>query len=491
MADFPYKSPPMDHQLAVLRRAFPLPHFAIFHEMGLGKAYTVINLAAARFMKEQIEAVLIVCGNGDKPVWTDDQEGELALWYPGKYYWADFIAGSNTDTLISLPRDRIKWLITSYQSMSPRSDRAYKEILKYVKSHRTMIVLDESDAIKTWTTNRTERLVEIGSWCPYKIIMTGTEITQGVEDLFAQYAFLDPSIIGCVSPMKKQPSFRVFKARYCMMGGYQGRKIMGYVDTDVLFEKLKPFTDVALKKDVMDLPPKIYERTYVNLSKVQLAAIEQLKRDFETEVSGRRLTTKMELDRLTRYQQIIGGTYPFNHDEDGNILTDEKGRAIGESIPIPGTNPKLERLMELIEKVHHEQKIIIWARFVPEIQYIIAALSELYGSDSYVTYYGATSDDDRIKNKRSFSGGGGPRFFVANRTASRGLTLNICNTVFYYSNSFSYGDRRQSEDRNHRKGQLNSVVYTDIIANHEWDKLIHKALARKESVAMMFKDEMS
>jgi SNF2 family DNA or RNA helicase len=46
----------------------------------------------------------------------------------------------------------------------------------------------------------------------------------------------------------------------------------------------------------------------------------------------------------------------------------------------------------------------------------------------------------------------------------------------------------QSEDRNHRRGQHNSVSYDDLVINVEADKKITKAIARKHDVAMEFKE---
>jgi SNF2 family DNA or RNA helicase len=54
---------------------------------------------------------------------------------------------------------------------------------------------------------------------------------------------------------------------------------------------------------------------------------------------------------------------------------------------------------------------------------------------------------------------------VANpASAGHGITLNESSNVIYYSNSFNYEYRAQSEDRNHRIGQTQSVLYTDLIA---------------------------
>ena len=58
---FPYKAPPMEHQVRALKKAWPHKHYALFHSMGAGKTFAAINLAAARFMAKQIDRVLVVC----------------------------------------------------------------------------------------------------------------------------------------------------------------------------------------------------------------------------------------------------------------------------------------------------------------------------------------------------------------------------------------------------------------------------------------------
>ena len=50
------------------------------------------------------------------------------------------------------------------------------------------------------------------------------------------------------------------------------------------------------------------------------------------------------------------------------------------------------------------------------------------------------------------------------RTGKFSYTFVPCDTVIYYSNSFSSEDRQQSEDRTHRIGSSDKVRYIDLIA---------------------------
>ena len=72
------------------------------------------------------------------------------------------------------------------------------------------------------------------------------------------------------------------------------------------------------------------------------------------------------------------------------------------------------------------------------------------------------------------------RFFIGNAaTAGYGITLTEATTVVYYANSFDLEHRIQSEDRAHRLGQKNKVLYIDLISPNTIDEKIVKALRQK------------
>jgi SNF2 family DNA or RNA helicase len=84
------------------------------------------------------------------------------------------------------------------------------------------------------------------------------------------------------------------------------------------------------------------------------------------------------------------------------------------------------------------------------------------------------------------------RFFVGNpATGGYGITLTAANTVVYYSNSYSLEQRLQSEDRAHRIGQKNPVLYVDLVTPGTVDIKIVLALAKKIDVqAQITGDEL-
>ena len=62
------------------------------------------------------------------------------------------------------------------------------------------------------------------------------------------------------------------------------------------------------------------------------------------------------------------------------------------------------------------------------------------------------------------------------KTGGYGITLTAASTVIYYSNNYDLEKRIQSEDRAHRIGQKNPVLYIDMMSKGTVDEKIIKAL---------------
>ncbi len=135
-------------------------------------------------------------------------------------------------------------------------------------------------------------------------------------------------------------------------------------------------------------------------------------------------------------------------------------------------------------------KVIIWANYIHDIQRIEKAISKEYGSSSCCTYYGATPAEERQKCINAFQGKTSIRFFIGNtQTGGYGITLTAASTVIYYSNNYDLEKRIQSEDRAHRIGQKNAVLYIDLVAKGTVDDKIIKSLRNKVNIAKQISGE--
>jgi len=461
----------MGHQLVALRKAYKPPEYALFHEMGTGKTYTAINLAAARYEAGLIDALVVICPTPIKHIW----EAELEKFCPVDYScWVWESGDRSGEKWFRVKRDELKVLVVGVESLSIKNGRSIQAVEYFKRFHKFMCVVDESSRIKNWKAARTKTVIEIGGWAEFRLILTGTPVTQGLEDLFGQFLFLNAKIIDC-------KNYFVFRNKYCVMGGFQGKQILGYQFKEDLLGRVAPYTDYVTKEQCLDLPEQVYpEPIVVKPTDEQKRVMLQMKTEYAMEDQGKEITVSTVLERTLRYQQVIGGTFPYE-EADGTYQT----------IPISGKNPKLEALIEYIELLPRESKVIVWARFVPEIEYIVEALGFEYGRERVVSFYGATTHEERRENSRRIQEDPTCRFIVSNQTVGGyGQTWTTPNFVVYYSNTFSYEDRYQSESRPHRKGQVNHVTYQDIEMAVPQDRMILRAVRKKRNLAEEVEDTL-
>ena len=463
--DFKFKTKPFEHQ----RRAFYMSrdkkNFALLMEQGTGKTKVIIDNAAYLYGRDEITAVVVIAPNGVHRNWLKEIDIHMPDWCPNKSFY--YHSGMNKahsekfEELMNPLHDELKIFTFNVEAFVSQS--AIKLMERILVSNKVLLVLDESSRIKRPSAKRTKMITKFGKYAPYKRIMTGTPITKGPEDVYTQFKFLDPQILG-------YDSFYSFRARYCMMGGFENRQIVGYQNIEELTKNVEDHSFRVLKKDCLDLPDKIYQRYPVSLSKKQRKLYDDLKKNFVTELGGDNISAPEAITRLLRLQQIVCGWFP----------TEEK------VVPIDDKNPRLEALLEILSDIN--SKVIIWARFKADLRAIENALGELA-----VSYHGDVSTDDRELAVERFQNDPKIRYFIGQpQSGGIGLTLTAADYAVYYSNSFDLETRLQSEDRCHRIGTKNNVTYIDIESPKTIDTKIVKALRHKKKLAdIVTKDPMS
>lgn len=487
--DYKFKTSPFPHQLNALDFAWGRPQSAFFMEMGTGKTKTLIDLASARKIKGQINALIVFCPYGIRQNWV----GEFAVHCPVPYetYVLDtdvYKFEQKFDQYVNLHTEALKVVIVGMESISgkEKQGKGFDALMKFAKSHHTMSIVDESHFIKSHNSNRSINAREVRKHCKFPVIMTGTPITQGYTDLFGQFEYLSSDIIGV-------GDFYSFRSRYCVMGGFQNKSIIDYTNTDELMDLLTPWIYQVKKEDVLkDLPPKTYTTRAVDLTKEQKKLYDEIKKNRFASLKELVKHRPDDVDLicenvLTVYsalQQITGGFLSY-WDESGDTKERKTTRVVDIS-----KNPKIKELLQVAQDTG-KSSVIIWARYREEIAMICEALRAEYGENSVVEFHGGVSPDDREIAKAKFLNGDA-RFFVSNaETGGTGLTLNVATYTVYYSNDFKLVNRTQSEDRNHRIGQKNAVTYVDLTANGTIDLKILSAIKDKKDLANYVRERIS
>lgn len=456
---------PGKHQERGVALALHNNEIALFWEPGAGKTYATVHVAKTRFHDGQIDLLIVICPNSIRQVWPR----EFEKWAYDTPTHIQYLKTGKP--LTKAPPGSLEVIVIGVEALSQGGTLATLE--RYMKGRKTMCVMDESSRIKNPSSLRTKGATILAWNAWYRMILTGTPILQGPHDLFSQIRFLNPQIIGITK-------WTAFKARYCIMGGFENRKIVRYQNLDELIEKITPHCDLVRLKDCTNIPEKQYRKITVPLSPAQRDAIRQLKDEgtLILEDLGVELYVTMALERMTRIQQIVGGSLPTLDPETGKYTT----------VPLPGNIPKLDAMMEEIEAAPNEHKHLIWARFAPERDRIIAALAKKYGEQAVLRYDGKVSPDQRKINEERIQNDDAARFLVGYQpVAGIGLTMTRAVQSHFYSNTFSAEDRIQTENRNHRTGQDQHCIYTDYEAMVKEDRMITKALALKTDMSEFVK----
>lgn len=321
------------------------------------------------------------------------------------------------------------------------------------------LCLDEQHRTKSFNSQQTRAALRYGRGVvKVRRGLTGTPILQGVHDLWSQYAFLDPLIIG-------EPNFYSFRSRYCKTRALPSRPnvliIEGAKNVDELTRKIAPFTSTVKKEDALDLPPKLFlepfmvemepaqERAYLQMEEVMLTGLRQ------PDGTAKIITAQIVLTQLQKLLMIASG-FIMDENKEVHWISDSK----------------VDAIREVIEDLAGEC-CVVWAPWVA----LLDRLSEVLPN---ATRFRDLSDLG-VWAKR-----GGP--LVAN-PASGGVGVDgmqvHAHRAFYAGNSFSLEHRLQSVDRIHRGEQKKTCFYQDFVSLGTKDAVVLKALAMKEDVGNM------
>jgi len=445
----------MPHQQAAVEKLLPSRVGAAFMEMGTGKSRTAIELVRLRHKK--IDKVVWFC-----PVSLKDTVRREILKHTDCIE-TDICVFDDEITESTIPN--ALWYIIGIESMSA-SARVVLATNKLI-TEQTFVILDESSYCKNHRAKRTERITALSNRARYRLVLTGTPLSQGVVDLFAQMRFLSPKILGYTS-------FYSFAANHLEYSDKFPGMIVRAHNVEYLAAKIKPYVYQVTKNECLTLPDKLYDYHCFDMTFEQREHYEAAKYELLTEIDT---YSDPYLDRIRIFrifsvlQQIVSGFWNRN----------------GKLITFP--HRRLSAMMDVVQRVPENEKIIIWAKFHHDIDGITKQLQTAYGPNSVALFHGGISEKQRNAELEKFRRQA--RFFVATQGAGgHGLTLNEASYVIFYNNGFKYSERMQAEDRCHRIGQHNNVTYIDIHCVSSIDDRIDNALRKKSSVVEEFKREV-
>jgi SNF2 family DNA or RNA helicase len=478
-----YRTEPWQHQAKAYHQSAKLKASFLNMAMGTGKSKVILDLAASRHAAGQVHKLVVVSPVNLKQNWYN--QVKLHDPYDSAMHDRVMVFDERTSTT---DRELLRWItepgygiaICGLESLSTEKfgGRAYNAALKLVRERRCMLVVDECHKIKGGSANRTQNTLSLGKWAPFRNVMTGTNITHSLGDLFHPYWLLDPRIIG----YQRASEFERHHIITEPIEGTSRRRIVMYKNVEHVTDRIAPYTVQCTKDEALDLPDKLNKSRWAGLTVVQLRAYDQAKQELLGDRDMRDVLNENDVLRLfTALQQIVSGywnhiTYTWNPD----LRIRERKEEFLQLVQW-NENPKVKTLLEHAEACGTDQ-VLVWCKQRPELYDCVAALTTTYGADQVCQLHGDVQPKDRTTELERFRNGA--RFMVAMMSMGEGLNgLECSHQAVYYSNSFKYGERQQTEDRQHRPGQKNKVTYTDLWTPTGIDRIIQRCLGRKEDLS--------
>lgn len=459
----------MPHQVDAVNKMLPTRIGGLFMDMGTGKSRTAIELAYRRLQK--IDKVVWFC-----PVSLKETVKREILKHTNCIESDICVFNGKTDQK-NIPS--CLWYIIGIESMSssPRVILTAKDLI----TENTFVILDESSYIKGHRANRTAYITLISEKARYRLIMTGTPLSQGVIDLYAQMRFLSPKILG-------YNSFYSFAANHLEYSEkYPGLVVQSH-NIEYIAAKIKPYIYQVMKDECLDLPEKLYTTRYFKMTEEQWEWYNRVKyevlSDIET-MDDPRMNSIAIFRLFSALQQITCGFYNERLDK---IMRGKKQKDKQFKLHT-FDHDRTSMLLGAVSEIPEKEKIIIFCKFQQDIENIKKAIVGQYGQESISLFYGLLSEKERDIEIEKFRKSA--RFFLATQqSGGHGLTLNEAHHVIFYNNAFKYSERLQAEDRCHRIGQEHKVTYIDIHCCESIDDRIDQALYNKGNAVQQFKNEV-
>lgn len=449
---------------------------------GTGKTRSDIEDTAWLYSQNLIDAAMVIApAEVHRRTWVNNQ---LPRWLriPGARF-LDYKAKSSCkkgeyEELESLvEHDGLKIIVMYYEALSSKS--GYDFALRFLKrSGLCKITLDESHRIMSPSALVSIRARKLRGESVIRRIQTATPTAQGLQDLYTQYAFLDPEILGVATNAEFQGMF-LHKVKIEHTHFF---KTVGYRNVKYLNKRIAPVTFIA--KDPPGMPKQHRNEVPTSLSEEQWKAYREMKQDYQTQLrTGHWVDGELSIVRLKRLQQIVAGHLPV---PDPN--NERKTREI-----IPLDCPRIRDTLDVVRGCPY--KVILWAQEHYEIERLFTEL-KLAGVGSVMYYGNIKKGVARDRNIEQFEEDPNCKVLVANDAiGGTGLTIvgrvrgmPVKNQVFY-SHTWSRILRIQCEGRNKRmENEADNIFYTDMIAYGTTDIRIRNRRNEKDDIAKLVAD---
>lgn len=411
-------------------------------DMGLGKTLQIITLLQQEYSSEKKMPSLIVVPTSLIDNWLK----EISKFSMLKAY--EFRGSAKlTNELLFRIFGHFDIIITSYTLLW-----RYAGLLTGIQF--LYVILDESQAIKNPTSSTYQAAINLKS--KYRFVLTGTPIENSLRDLWAQFNFINPGLLGSSTSFQKNFILPIVKAG----------------DTNVrdnLKQLITPFLLRRTKKQVApELPSMTEEIIYCDMVAEQKELYLKEKNTLRNLILSKAeegISNFVLLSGISQLRQLANHPYMVD-------------------LNYEGTSGKMERVLEDFETLQSEgHKVLIFSSFVKHLEILG---NEFAKRDwKYALLTGGTHN--REKEIESFTSQTDIQaFFISLKAGGTGLNLTQADYVFILDPWWNPAAEKQALSRAHRIGQNKNVFVYRYITKGSIEEKIKLLQRKKNNLAQDF-----
>ena len=463
--------------------------FILCDEQGLGKTLEVMNLALYNRRVNKVKHCLIIaCVNSAKYNWiydirkhTNGQEVPYLLGSRKKKDGTIVMESGSYEKLEDLKCGHMYgdknepplpfFLVMNIEAIRMLKDRHYpiRERLTTLcnKGYIGMIALDEVHKNTSPTSKQGKQLLKLKKditarveWVP----MTGTPIVNKATDVFLPLKLVDGHTY---------KSYYTWCENFCVYGGFGGYQIIAYKNMPELKQMLQTNMLRRLKKEVLDLPPKIRTIEYIENTPYQAELYRKVVQDM---ISHRDeiLAAVNPMVKFLKLRQVNG-----NPELIDNTLDISKNYL--------SKNSKMVRLLDLVNTIiSNGEKVVIFSNWVESLRTVYRFLAKDY---KVCCYTGTMKSEDREAQKETFINDPEHKILIGTVGAlGTSHTLTVANNVIFYDLPWNPATVEQAEDRCHRTGTTQTVNIYSLITKDTVDEKVYDIIMNKDGISKYIVD---
>ena len=500
LKDYQYKS---SFLLAISKSGFD------FSVPGSGK--TIITYATYAYLRDikRIEKILIIGPKNAYNAWFE----EYITCFGQKPKFKNL-----SDENIKEAQDYLKSSVNNHKEVTfiniEKIRNLEKELILFLDSSSCMLVIDEGHKVKNPDASSTKVAMTLAKYSNFKIVLTGTPMPNGYEDLF--------SLSYIINPYKSIIPYNFSQLRKFTIKGINEE------DEKTIMTSLYPYYSRVSKKHLIDrgelLPPK-FNINFSDMDDDQRYIYDFLdglltdyhnkwELEFERILMKAILIRKMQVSSnpkllrkslLTSFDELKGDLI-YNDDADEitpEIIEDFKRKlAIADEIINKDLNNSIvggivkkyinnEKMVnkntlavELTKKlVDENKKVILWDTFVENMDTLQSMLKKSYKIDAGIIN-GTVVGDERQEVINKFRYENLKVLIASPATLAESISLHkCCQNAIYVNRNFNAAQFIQSKDRIHRINMPDGLTanYFFLINRNSVDEGVSERLELKES----------